>query len=69
MKTKIATTVKIEPDLYDEFKVLGIRYRLTLQTLVERCVFRYVNDEPFRSDINNYSQSLFLNSGSISPAS
>jgi hypothetical protein len=56
MKKRIATTVKIDQDLYDQFKVFGIRYRLTLQSLVEKCVFRYVNDEPFREQtINNYS--------------
>ena len=54
MKEKIATTVKIEPSLYDEFKILGIRYRLTLQGLVERCVFRYVKEDVFRTDINNF---------------
>lgn len=60
---KIATTVKIEPSLYDEFKVLGIRYRLSLQGLVERCVIRYVNDESFRVCINEFVPPNF--SGSV----
>jgi fructose-bisphosphate aldolase class 1 len=55
MKKKVATTVKIESGLYDEFKVLGIRCRLTLQGLVEKCVNRYVADEPFRAGINEYT--------------
>lgn len=62
---KIATTVKIEPSLYDEFKVLGIRYRLTLQSLVERCVVRYVEEDAFRDSMNNYVISDF--SGSLTP--
>jgi hypothetical protein len=54
MTNKIATTVKVAPILYDEFKLLGIRHKLTLQGLVEKTVFRYVNDEIFRNDINNF---------------
>jgi hypothetical protein len=65
MKNKIATTVKIDNGLYDQFKVLGIRYRITLQSLVEKCVFRYVNDESFRSEsINNYTIPQVAISGS-----
>jgi hypothetical protein len=63
MKDKIATTVKIEPTLYDEFKVLGIRCRLTLQGLVERCVYRYVKEDVFRTDINNFT--MPVTSGSV----
>lgn len=51
---KVATTVKIESSLYDEFKVLKIQCRLTLQDLVERCVYRYVKEEDFRKGINGY---------------
>ena len=51
---KVATTVKVEPTLYDEFKVLGVRYKLTLQGLVEKSVYRYVNERPFREALNNF---------------
>jgi len=51
---KVATTVKVENTLYDEFKVLGIRHKLTLQGLIERTIYRYVNEEKFRDDINNF---------------
>jgi len=54
MISKIATTVKIENNLYDNFKILGVRHKLTLQGLVEKTVFRYVNDEKFREGINNF---------------
>jgi len=52
---KVATTIKLEPTLYDEFKVLGIHCRISLQSLVERCVYRYVKEEPFRNDVNNFN--------------
>jgi predicted DNA-binding ribbon-helix-helix protein len=51
---KVATTVKVENALYDDFKVLGVRHKLTLQGLVERCVYRYVNEDNFRDGINNF---------------
>ena len=54
-KNKVATTVKVESSLYDEFKVLGVRHKLTLQALIERTVYRYVNEESFRDGINNFS--------------
>jgi hypothetical protein len=61
---KVATTVKIESSLYDEFKVLGIHCRLTLQGLVERCVYRYVKEENFRKEVNDFT--LPAISGSVS---
>jgi hypothetical protein len=55
MKKKIATTVKIPESLYDDFKVLGIRRKISLQTLVEKCVNLFVEDDKFREIVNNYS--------------
>lgn len=51
---KVATTVKVENTLYDQFKIFGIRHKLTLQGLVEKTVYRYVNEEPFRNEINAF---------------
>jgi predicted DNA-binding ribbon-helix-helix protein len=52
---KVATTVKIESSLYDDFKVLGIRHKITLQALIERSIYKYVNDKSYREDINNFN--------------
>ena len=52
---KVATTVKVDPTLYDEFKVLGVRYKLTLQGLIERTVYRYVNEDAYRDSMNNFA--------------
>jgi len=56
-----ATTVKISPDLYAEFKVLGVRRRMTLQSFVERAVYLFVKDEEWRKNFNE----KFSPSGSI----
>ena len=52
--TKIATTVKIGNELYDQFKIFGIRYKVTLQALVEKAVHRYVNEDKFRDEMNSF---------------
>lgn len=52
MKNKTATTVKVDSALYDEFKILGVRNKMTLQKLIERTVYRYVNEETYRENIN-----------------
>lgn len=54
MKIKTATTVKIEKNLYDSFKILGIQNNITLQTFVEKCVSLYVDNTSFRHSVNNY---------------
>lgn len=51
---KVATTVKVENGLYDQFKIFGIRHKLTLQGLVEKTIYRYVNEDAFRNEINNF---------------
>lgn len=54
MKNKVSTTIKVQEVLYDEFKILGIRHKHSLQKLVEKTVFRYVNEEKYRNEMNNY---------------
>ena len=54
-KDKIATTVKVDPTLYDEFKILGVKHKVTLQRLVEKAVFRYVKETIFRNQMDNFS--------------
>ena len=61
-----ATTVKIEKNLYNDFKVQGIRSGSTLQEFVDTCVKLYVSNEPFREIVNNFSkQQLSDSTGSF----
>ena len=50
-----ATTVKIDDNLYCDFKVLAIRRKLKLQAFVEKCVHLYVESEPFRDMVNAFT--------------
>lgn len=65
MNNKIATTVKVENTLYDQFKIFGIRHKLTLQGLVEKTIYRYVNEEKFRNELNLFNVPVTETSASL----
>ena len=48
------TTVKIIKDIYSKFKRISFDTNITLQKLVNRSVNKYIEDEDFRDEINNY---------------
>ncbi len=54
------TTVKILTELYNNFKKETIEDEFTLQKLVNRSMFLYINDEGFKGNI----QSTIVVSGS-----
>lgn len=62
---KIATTVKINSELYDELKVLSVRHKFTLQSLVEKCVYFYVRKENFRNTLNGLQVPVLSYTGSL----
>jgi len=54
-ETKL-TTVKIVKDVYSKFKRISFDSNITLQKLVNRSVNKYIEDEDFRNEINNYTE-------------
>ena len=50
------TTVKIVKDVYSKFKRISFDSNITLQKLVNRSVNKYIEDEQFRNEINNYTE-------------
>jgi hypothetical protein len=57
-KSKItATTVKIDDDLYTEFKVLAVRRHITLQKFMEKCLHLFVEDKTFRGIVDSFTVS------------
>tara|TARA_B100001057_G_C22762338_1_gene916340 strand:+ start:348 stop:542 length:195 start_codon:yes stop_codon:yes gene_type:complete len=54
VETKL-TTVKILKNVYSKFKRLSFESDITLQKLVNRAVDKYVEDEDFRKEINEYT--------------
>ena len=53
-ETKL-TTVQILKNDYSKFKRLSFESDITLQKLVNRAVDKYVEDEDFRNEINDYT--------------
>jgi len=48
------TTVKIIKDVYSKFKKLSFDSNITLQKLVNRSLNKYIEEDDFRNQINNY---------------
>lgn len=48
------TSIKILKDVYSTFKQVSFDSDVTLQKLVNRTVERYVTDEEFRKEMNEY---------------
>lgn len=47
------TSIHIFKDKYTSFKQAGISQGMTLQRLVNRCVYLYINDPDFKSKIDS----------------
>jgi len=53
MESKKLTSVKVEQELLQEFKEQCVRYKFTLQKLVDRAIFLYITEEEFRDKLHN----------------
>ena len=53
MDTKKLTSVKVEQQLFDEFKVQCVRYKFSFQKLADRAIFFYLTDDTFRNKVHN----------------
>lgn len=55
MKTynKQLTSVKVDSDLFDNFKMTSIKTKMNLQKLVDRSLFLYLTNQEFRSTLHN----------------
>jgi hypothetical protein len=51
-KDTVLTSVRLESEMYDKFKLVCLRYKFTLHKLVERSIFAYTNDEEFRKQLH-----------------
>lgn len=49
------TSVKVDSDHFDEFKINCVKYKFSLQKLTDRAIHLYITDESFRKMIHNHS--------------
>lgn len=55
-KQMVLTSVKVDQDRFNDFKVECVRDKFTLTQLVNKCMDLYLNDESFRKAILNYKE-------------
>jgi hypothetical protein len=48
------TSVKVQSELFEEFKVATVRYKFSLQKLTERSIHLYLTDEDYRRRLHSH---------------
>jgi hypothetical protein len=61
-KNEKLTSVKVNETLFEEFKVLCVRTKFSLQKLVDRSMDLYLTDEEYRKNIHNHLNLSFTGS-------
>jgi hypothetical protein len=54
-KEMTLTSVKIQSELFDEFKVSCVRHKFSFQKLADRAIHLYLTDDSFRKQIHNHN--------------
>ena len=49
------TSVKVQSELFDDFKVACVRRKFSLQKLADRAIHLYLSDEDFKRKIHNHT--------------
>lgn len=53
MSNKKLTSVRVEEELFQEFKIQCLRYRFSFQKLADRALYLYLTDEQFKERIHS----------------
>ena len=54
-KEKTLTSVKIQSDLFQDFKIECVKRKFSFQKLADRAIHLYLTNEEFRKTINNHN--------------
>jgi hypothetical protein len=54
MNKQKLTSVKIDEDLFEDFRVECVRRKFSLQKLTERAIHLYLTDNEFKKQIHNH---------------
>jgi hypothetical protein len=49
------TSVKVSEELFEEFKVMCVRTKFSLQKLVDRSIHLYLTDDDFKKQVHNHT--------------
>jgi hypothetical protein len=56
------TSLKLPEKLFEDFKVMTVRTKFSLQKLTERAVFLYLTNDEFRKQIHNQLDTTYTGS-------
>mgnify|MGYP000185694964 FL=1 len=51
--SKKLTSVRVEQELFEDFKIECVRYKFSFQKLADRAIFFYLTDDKFRERVHN----------------
>ena len=54
-KDMTLTSVKVQSELFESFKIACVKYKFSLQKLADRSIHLYLTDENFRKQIHNHN--------------
>ena len=54
-KEMTLTSVKVQSDLFENFKIECVKRKFSFQKLADRAIYLYLTDEDFRKQISNQS--------------
>jgi hypothetical protein len=57
-KDKTLTSLKLEPQLFEDFRIQCIKSKFNLSKLVDRAMHYYVHDDDFRRAMHNYKHEI-----------
>jgi len=55
IKEKTLTSVKIQSDLFQDFKIECVKRKFSFQKLADRAIHLYLTNDDFRKTINNHN--------------
>jgi hypothetical protein len=58
------TSVKVNEELFEEFKVMCVRTKFSLQKLVDRSIHLYLTNDDYRKEIHNHTNLILSGSQS-----
>jgi hypothetical protein len=54
-KDMTLTSVKVQSELFEQFKISCVRYKFSLQKLADRTIHLYLTDKDFRKKVHNHT--------------
>lgn len=54
-KDMTLTSVKVQSDLFENFKIECVKRKFSFQKLADRAIHLYLSNEDFRKQINNHT--------------